>query len=197
MRGTVKKAYELLESTPNAFMLQQFYNPANTQMAKRENCIVAIVTVVITPTELGTFDTQEEAAKAYDKATRMYCRAKTKLNFPMSNEDNLENDPVATVTVVVTPIEVRYKGVRERPRGKYGDDITNPIQKVRVWLVTYAMKEEATNTFEKAARMYYYPKAKLNFPTSNEDNLENPNINNKNLHHELNLELILAPPGSK
>uniref|UniRef100_M1CBR0 Cysteine synthase n=1 Tax=Solanum tuberosum TaxID=4113 RepID=M1CBR0_SOLTU len=24
--GTVKKAYELLESTPNAFMLQQFYN---------------------------------------------------------------------------------------------------------------------------------------------------------------------------
>uniref|UniRef100_M1B0C3 Cysteine synthase n=1 Tax=Solanum tuberosum TaxID=4113 RepID=M1B0C3_SOLTU len=31
MRGTVKKAYELLESTPNAFMLQQFYNPANTQ----------------------------------------------------------------------------------------------------------------------------------------------------------------------
>uniref|UniRef100_M1DER0 AP2 domain class transcription factor n=2 Tax=Solanum tuberosum TaxID=4113 RepID=M1DER0_SOLTU len=115
----------------------------------------------------------------------------------MSNEDNLENDPVATVTVVVTPIEVRYKGVRERPRGKYGDDITNPIQKVRVWLVTYAMKEEATNTFEKAARMYYYPKAKLNFPTSNEDNLENPNINNKNLHHELNLELILAPPGSK
>ncbi|KAH0717223.1 hypothetical protein KY285_013254 [Solanum tuberosum] len=31
MRGIVKKAYELLESTPNAFMLQQFYNPANTQ----------------------------------------------------------------------------------------------------------------------------------------------------------------------
>lgn len=32
MGGTVKKAYELLESTPNAFMLQQFANPANTQI---------------------------------------------------------------------------------------------------------------------------------------------------------------------
>ncbi|XP_022757383.1 bifunctional L-3-cyanoalanine synthase/cysteine synthase 1, mitochondrial isoform X1 [Durio zibethinus] len=32
MGGTVKKAYELLESTPNAFMLQQFSNPANTQV---------------------------------------------------------------------------------------------------------------------------------------------------------------------
>lgn len=30
MGGTVKKAYDILESTPNAFMLQQFSNPANT-----------------------------------------------------------------------------------------------------------------------------------------------------------------------
>ena len=32
MGGTVKKAYDLLESTPNAFMLQQFSNPANSQV---------------------------------------------------------------------------------------------------------------------------------------------------------------------
>ncbi|XP_042980009.1 bifunctional L-3-cyanoalanine synthase/cysteine synthase 1, mitochondrial isoform X1 [Carya illinoinensis] len=32
MGGTVKKAYDLLDSTPNAFMLQQFSNPANTQV---------------------------------------------------------------------------------------------------------------------------------------------------------------------
>lgn len=32
MGGTVKKAYDLLESTPNSFMLQQFSNPANTKV---------------------------------------------------------------------------------------------------------------------------------------------------------------------
>ncbi|KGN45669.1 bifunctional L-3-cyanoalanine synthase/cysteine synthase 1, mitochondrial [Cucumis sativus] len=32
MGGTVKKAYDLLESTPDGFMLQQFANPANTQV---------------------------------------------------------------------------------------------------------------------------------------------------------------------
>lgn len=32
MGGTVKKAYQLLDSTPDAFMLQQFSNPANTQV---------------------------------------------------------------------------------------------------------------------------------------------------------------------
>ncbi|KAL5062915.1 hypothetical protein RYX36_024652 [Vicia faba] len=30
--AVVKKAYDLLESTPDAFMLQQFSNPANTQV---------------------------------------------------------------------------------------------------------------------------------------------------------------------
>ncbi|XP_050236928.1 bifunctional L-3-cyanoalanine synthase/cysteine synthase 1, mitochondrial [Mercurialis annua] len=32
MGGTVKKAYDLLENTPDAFMLQQFANPANTKI---------------------------------------------------------------------------------------------------------------------------------------------------------------------
>ena len=32
MGGTAKRAYELLESTPNDFMLQQFSNPANTKV---------------------------------------------------------------------------------------------------------------------------------------------------------------------
>lgn len=34
MGGTVKKAYDLLESTPDAYMLQQFENPVNTQVIK-------------------------------------------------------------------------------------------------------------------------------------------------------------------
>lgn len=32
MGGTVKKAYQLLDSTPDAFMLQQFSNPSNSQI---------------------------------------------------------------------------------------------------------------------------------------------------------------------
>ena len=34
MAGTFKKAYDLLESIPNAHMLQQFANPANTQVLR-------------------------------------------------------------------------------------------------------------------------------------------------------------------
>ena len=39
MAGTVKKAYELMEDLPDAFMLQQFENPANTQVSTSRNSI--------------------------------------------------------------------------------------------------------------------------------------------------------------
>uniref|UniRef100_M1DDB3 AP2 domain class transcription factor n=1 Tax=Solanum tuberosum TaxID=4113 RepID=M1DDB3_SOLTU len=104
----------------------------------------------------------------------------------MSNEDNLENGIVAIVTIVVTPTEIRYRSVRKMPWGKYKTNITN--QKVSVWLGTFDRKQEAAKTYLKAMSMYRGLKAKINFPTSNDDNLEN---------EELNLELTLALSGRK
>ncbi|XP_049388030.1 ethylene-responsive transcription factor 9-like [Solanum stenotomum] len=181
-------------------------------MTEGGNCIVVVVTTTVTANEvpyrgarkrshgkykaeftnqklcvwLGNFDTQEEATRSYDKAARMYHDAKSKLNFPMSNEDNLENGIVAIVTIVVTPTEIRYRSVGKIPWRKYKTDITN--QKVCVWLGTFDRKEEAAKTYPKAMRMYRGLKAKINFPTLNEDNLEN---------EELNLELILVLSGRK
>ncbi|KAK4726777.1 hypothetical protein R3W88_031694 [Solanum pinnatisectum] len=86
-----------------------------------------------------------------------------------------KNDDVTETTVDVPPNKVQYKGVRKRPWGTYGAEITNPIKKVRVWLGTFKTEEEAARAFDTAARMYHGPKAKLNFPPTNEVNLENAN----------------------
>ncbi|TMX02682.1 hypothetical protein EJD97_020528 [Solanum chilense] len=40
---------------------------------------------------LGIFKTSDEAARPFDKETRVYDIAKTKLNFPSTNEANLKN----------------------------------------------------------------------------------------------------------
>uniref|UniRef100_M1DFZ6 Ethylene-responsive element binding protein 5 n=1 Tax=Solanum tuberosum TaxID=4113 RepID=M1DFZ6_SOLTU len=102
---------------------------------------------------------------------------------------------IVNLTTVLTLIEVRYMGVRKRPKGKYEADITNPVKKVCVLLGILNTKEEA-GAYDNTTSMYRGPNTKLNFPTSNEDNLEYPNKIDENLHHELNLEFTLAPSGS-
>lgn len=47
MGGTVKKAYDLLESTPDAFMLQQFSNPANTQVIREFRFVSTCISLCI------------------------------------------------------------------------------------------------------------------------------------------------------
>ncbi|KAK6797474.1 hypothetical protein RDI58_005176 [Solanum bulbocastanum] len=86
-------------------------------------------------------------------------------------------------------------GVRKRPKRKYEADITNSVKKVRILLGILSTKEEA-EAYDNMTSMYRGPNIKLNFPTSNVDNLEHPNKIDENLHHELNLEFTLAPPGS-
>lgn len=53
MGGTVKKAYQLLESTPDAFMLQQFSNPANTQVLKRVSSVLNSIIMLYTIGQFG------------------------------------------------------------------------------------------------------------------------------------------------